>query len=375
MQSDLEATLAHLVSIPSVSNNPAACQEILSYIKSEIEQHTLFISGDTDRESPWLIATTQDTKEPDILFAAHLDVVPADAAMFTMKKEDGKLLGRGVYDMKLAATSYLHFIRQHSKTLSQLNVGFLFTTDEEVGGFSTLAMLEMGWRPKLVFIPDGGDNWQIEELAKGLYGIELIARGKTAHGSRPWEGDNALHRILDVTTELRQLFPHQQPDDATLSVTQLTGGAAINQIADYASAKVDFRSFHKEDLALFYAELTQLTEKYGLEFTITQGGAPHIFDKSTDTAKRFLALLENTTGKPVEYTRSYGGSDARHFAEYDIPCIVIEPFGGGRHSDHEWLLASDLPRYYSLIETWALQQKFSAMSNHASAFHRQPSLS
>jgi succinyl-diaminopimelate desuccinylase len=374
MQSDLEATLARLVSIPSVSNNAAACREILEYVRGEIEQHNLFITSDMDNDTPWIIATTQDMKEPDILFSSHLDVVPADASMFVMKKEGEKLLGRGVYDMKLATASYLRFIKQHSDIFPQLNIGFLFTVDEEIGGYSIPALLEQGWRPKLVFIPDGGDNWQIEELAKGLYGAELIARGKTAHGSRPWEGDNALHRILDATTELRQLFPHQHPDDATLSVTQVTGGAAINQIADYASAKVDFRSFHKEDLALFYAEITQLVEKYGLELTITQGGAPHIFNKSTDAAKRFLAVLEATTGEPAQYTRSYGGSDARHFAEYDIPCIVIEPFGGGRHSDHEWLLASDLPRYYSMIETWALQQKFAAKPNHASAFHKQPFL-
>ena len=354
MQSDLETTLEQLVSIPSVSENTAACREILEFVADQIKSHHLFISSDMERDNPWLIATTQDTKEPEILFVSHLDVVPAETAMFSMKKEGEKLIGRGVYDMKLAATAYLHFIRQQADRLSRLNIGFLFTTDEEIGGHSVPALLELGWRPKVVFIPDGGDNWQIEELAKGLYGIELTARGKTAHGSRPWEGENALHRIIDATNELRKLFPHQSPDTATLSVNQINGGTAINQIADLATVKIDFRSFHREDLALFYAEVVRLCDEFDLELSITQEGSAHIFDKTSNTAKRFLSILEEITEKPTEYTRSFGGSDARHFAQYNIPCIVIEPYGGGRHSAHEWLLASDLPRYYKLIETWAL---------------------
>lgn len=354
MQSDLETTLEQLVSIPSVSANTAACREILEFVASQIESHHLFITSDMERESPWLIATTQDTKEPDILFASHLDVVPAEPDMFSIKREGDKLIGRGVYDMKLAAAAYLHFIRQHADTLSQLNIGFLFTTDEEIGGQSVPAILELGWRPKIVFIPDGGDNWQIEELAKGLYGIELVARGKTAHGSRPWEGENALHRIIDATNELRKLFPHQHPDTATLSVNRVNGGKAINQIADFASVDIDFRSFHKEDLALFYAEVVRLSDEYDLELSITQEGGAHVFNKDSEISKRFLTILEQITEKPAEYTRSFGGSDARHFAQYDIPCVVIEPYGGGRHSANEWLLASDYPRYYKLIETWAL---------------------
>lgn len=354
MQSDLEATLDQLVSIPSVSNNTAACREILEFIAGQLESHHLFISSDMERENPWLIATTQDTKEPDILFAAHVDVIPAEQKMFTMKKIGGKLMGRGVYDMKLAAAVYLHLVREQADNLSKLNIGFLFTTDEEIGGLSVPAVLELGWRPRIAFLPDGGDNWQIEELAKGLYGVVLTAHGKAAHGSRPWEGDNALHRIIDATTELRKLFPHQHPDTATLSINRVNGGSAVNQIADFASVEIDFRSFHKEDLALFYAEVVRICEEYDLEFDIVQEGGSHVFDKTADATKHFIAILESITSRPVEYTRSFGGSDARHFAHYNIPCVVIEPNGGGRHSDNEWVLASDLPLYYKLIETWAL---------------------
>ncbi len=254
MQTGLETILSQLVSIPSVSNNSAACHEIIEFVRNDIQPLNLFVTSDTDRENPWLIATTQDTKEPDIMLVAHLDVVPAETEAFTVVNQDGKLYGRGVYDMKLAVACYLTLFKRHIDELRSLNVGLMFTTDEEVNSASVPPIFEAGWRPKLAFIPDGGDNWHVEECAKGLYGIEIIARGQTAHGSRPWEGDNALHRLMDVLTILRERFPHQHPDSSTLAVNHITGGNAINQIADYAAAKVDFRSFSKEDIRLFFTK-------------------------------------------------------------------------------------------------------------------------
>jgi acetylornithine deacetylase/succinyl-diaminopimelate desuccinylase-like protein len=370
MQTELETILSQLVSIPSVSNNPAACHEIIEFVRNYIQPFDLYITSDTDRESPWIIATTQDTKEPDILLVAHLDVVPAEAEAFTVVNRDGKLYGRGVYDMKLAAACYLTLFKHHLHELRSHNIGIMFTTDEEVNSASLPPILESGWRPKLAFIPDGGDNWHVEECAKGLYGIEIVARGQTAHGSRPWEGDNALHRLMDILTELRERFPHQHPDSSTLAVNHILGGNAINQIADYAAAKVDFRSFSKEDLYLFRDEVARLSAEHGLEITTMQEGDPLLFDKTSPQAQGFLHALEAITGKPPQYTKSFGASDARYFAQYDIPCIVIEPYGGGRHSQEEWLLASDLASYYNLIQTWIFGDIHTKRGQHASALHK-----
>lgn len=357
MQSSLESTLAQLVAIPSVSGTPAACHAVIEYVRGRLEASGLFITSDTDRDSPWLIATTQNTKEPDIMFAAHLDVVPAEASMFTMQKQDAILTGRGVYDMKFAAACYIELIRYHMEELRTRNIGFLFTTDEEVNSESVPAILERGWRPKIVFLPDGGDNWHIEEQAKGLYGVEIIVRGTAAHGSRPWEGDNALHRLMDILHELRKEFPHQNPNDATLAVNEVKGGTAVNQIADYAAAKIDFRSFHMADLELFRQKVESYAATHALEVHVNQEGSPVRFDNTVDTAKDFLMFLEKITGEPARYAKSYGASDGRFFAQYDIPSILIQPRGGGRHSKDEWLHADDLVPFYTLIKEWALLDK------------------
>jgi succinyl-diaminopimelate desuccinylase len=351
-QADLETTLAQLISIPSISSNAVACREIIDFISDELAPFDLFTTRDLDTPSPWLIATTKNTKEPDIMLAAHLDVLPATSEMFTMQKVDGKLVGRGTYDMKLAAACYLEFLKSHKDTLKDLNIGLMFTTDEEIGGHCIPKIIESGWRPKVVFIPDGGGDWQVEGRAKGFWDVEIVARGKTAHGSRPWEGENALHQLIDVLNILRKSFPSNEPGDSTLAINEIHGGMAINQIADYAVARIDFRSFSDHDLALYKAQLNQLATKYNLEITPTQHGAPINFDKDAPVVQGFLDELRAVTGREVEYIESYGGTDARYFAEYNIPSIVMEPYGGGRHAPDEWLLADDLLKYYHLIENW-----------------------
>jgi len=355
MQPSLEATLAALVAIPSISNNSAACHEILEYVRDQIAPFGLHIEGDFNRSSPWMIATTRATKQPDILLATHLDVVPAPLELFAMEKQNGKLYGRGVFDMKLAAACYIEFIKANAALLPSLNIGFLFTTDEEVDSACMLDILNAGWHPGIVFLPDGGDNWHIERRAKGIYGIELIAHGQAAHGSRPWEGKNAIHTLMQALTELRTVYPLEEPAEATLNVNMIDGGEAINQIADSASAYIDFRSFKKQELAEYQEVLADLAKKYSLTVRPINTGEPVAFDPSTPKAHHFITTLEEITGEKAAFCDSYGASDARFFTRYNIPSIIIEPTGGGRHSADEWLLAADLEKYYQLIERWLIK--------------------
>jgi succinyl-diaminopimelate desuccinylase len=356
MQTSLETTLAKLVAIPSVTEDSAACFEIIEFVRKEVEPLGLHITtSPAGTPRPWFFATTQQTLEPNVLLAAHLDVVPAPQPLFALRRDNGNLYGRGVYDMKLAAACYLEFLTSHAQELASLNIGVLFTTDEEIGGNCMPDIFATGLRPKAVFIPDGGGDWRIEARAKGFFGLELRASGKSAHGSRPWEGDNALHRIIDLTQALRQEYPHtNDPGSTTLSVTSINGGEAVNQIADTASALIDFRSFDAQELVNFEFLLFNLARTYNVEAKINQSGRPVIFDRSHPAVQSFMHTFEKFRGGPAEFVESYGGSDARYFAQYNIPCIIVEPYGGSRHAEEEWLLASDLGEYYRLIETWLL---------------------
>lgn len=357
MQANIETTLATLVSMPSITDDSIACHEILNYVLDEIKTYDLFIESDFDRTNPWLLATTQKTNTPDILFCTHLDVIPAPSDMFHMKLRDDYLYGRGVFDMKFAGACYLEFLRTHADKLHTLNIGFLFTTDEEKNSACVPEILATGLRPGVVFLPDGGDNWTIEKRAKGFYGIELIATGKSAHGSRPWEGKSALHILLDAITPLRERYPYKDKYAPTFMVNSIQSGHAFNQIPDHATAQLDFRCFSKTELEECRAIVADIIKKYSLTMNIRHSGPAIELDESSPYVQSFMRTLEEVRGAPAEFSDSYGGTDARFFTAIGIPSIVIEPYGGGRHSSEERLKASDLEEYYHVMERWIFTHK------------------
>lgn len=353
-KTDIIPTLTKLIAIPSVSADAIACHEIIAHVSTELAPYDLFVRTDVDRPNPWLLATTRDTLQPDVILAAHLDVVPAPAEAFTLRQDGDRLYGRGTYDMKLAAACYLELLRTHHQELSRLNIGFLFTTDEELGGACIPDIINIGLKPGVLFIPDGGDNWHIESRAKGSLNALLTAHGQPAHGSRPWEGNNALHRLMDALSELRASYPSTEPSEPTLAVTMLDGGEAVNQIPAHAAARVDFRAFGLQELAAYRELLASVGAKYEVELDTTYSYDPLIFDKQAPAVQGFLAAVRDFTGEDIHYAESYGGTDGRFFAPLGVPCIIMEPRGGGRHAEEEWVDAADLQRYYRLLEQWIL---------------------
>ncbi len=365
MQQKIENTLRRLVAIPSTSSNIALCREVIDEVKGDLSKLGLFIKEGEVEDHPWILATTQKTMSTDILLVAHLDVVPALEGLFTVRRKGTSLHGRGVYDMKFAAACYLELLREHHSELATMNIGVLFTTDEEIGGLSVKEVLASGLRAKIALLPDGGDNWAIEKRAKGPYGIGLTAQGKAAHGSRPWEGINALHTIMDVAQILRSKYPSEKPSDSTVSINQLIAGEAPNQIPEYASVAVDFRSFDKAEMDAFKLLIGELARIHNLETHIYNEGDPLVFDDTDPRVQEFMEVFERVVGHKAEFCESYGASDARYFGQYDIPCIVVQPHGGGRHSASEWIEATDLEKYYRLIETWIFQSSATGVASSA----------
>ena len=363
MQENLETTLASLVAMPSVTRDSFACRTIVDFVHEELKAYDLFIQPHLDTQNPWLIATTQNTKTPDILFYAHLDVVPGPSHLFNMQKKDGRLLGRGVFDMKLAAACYLEFLNNHAESLSHLNIGFLFTTDEETNSNCMNDLIATGLRPKVVFMPDGGGDWTIEKRAKGFHAAELMTTGKMAHGSRPWEGASALHTLLDAIKPLREKYILKEKHDPTLMINGIQSGHAINQIPDYAIAQLDFRCFNHEEMQEYVDILNNAVKRYdNLTLNVRNMGHAIEFNKSSPYVQSFLHTFEQDRGEPPVFKDSYGASDARFFMSVDVPCIIIEPHGGGRHSDDEWLMADDLVQFYQLIEHWIMRDTSKATS-------------
>jgi acetylornithine deacetylase len=79
---------------------------------------------------------------------------------------------------------------------------------------------------------------------KGNLRVDLGAHGKMAHSAYPHLGVNAIDKLLDVLTDIRQIPMAVSPllGPATLNIGVLLGGRACNVVPDEASAQIMIRT-------------------------------------------------------------------------------------------------------------------------------------
>ena len=99
-QVHLRSLMTKLIAMRTVTEDTLACREAIEWVKHQVSDLPLLVTDLTYNEHPALVLSTRDTLQPKVLLLAHLDVVPAPLEMFDLKIQDGRYLGRGVFDMK-----------------------------------------------------------------------------------------------------------------------------------------------------------------------------------------------------------------------------------------------------------------------------------
>lgn len=357
----LEVLFRTLVEMPTVSDDVQANRQALRFVGDYLAERGMHVRHipSTPLAYEGLLASSRanNSLKPRVLLAAHIDVVPGDQSMFTLRKADGKYFGRGVYDMKFAIAAYMHIVDTLQASLTAYDFAILLTADEELGGRGningTREVIKSGLRPQVVILPDGGEGWQLEAASNGYMHLVVEAHGKTGHSSRPWLAENAVTKLTDALHELKQHFKDQGPDTDTFNIAALrTKDIPANQIPDYAAAELSVRLRHPGALAHWQRVLTDLCEKHQLLLTERAGFEATHNDLEQPLVKRFIELVEAEVGIANVGFHSYAGADTRFFAEIGVPYINTYPYGGGHHGSDEWLAEASLEQFHRVTRRY-----------------------
>jgi succinyl-diaminopimelate desuccinylase len=351
-----QSILADLVAMPTVTGNYDANHEALDYIENFLSKHGLHVKRFAWNGVESLVATTRKTKTPTVFLAGHIDVVPAPEDQFQMQEREGKLYGRGVIDMKGAVAAYLGVVRDLGGSVHNYDFGILLTTDEEVSGFDGAARLaDAGYLPKVMVLFDGGSNWNLEKFAKGVWHATLETSGKNAHGSRPWEGINAVDALITVLQDIKTLFPKNQSlKTSTLNIGIVRGGKAINQIPARASASLDMRFVSPAEQLHIKDRIEKIAKKHGAILTTEVEAAPVINDPGNPYLVSFARHTEEVIGRPVEWITSNASHDGRFFAWRGVPLAVTYPTGANHHGPEEYLHKEGLEQMQQIFRRYIL---------------------
>jgi acetylornithine deacetylase/succinyl-diaminopimelate desuccinylase-like protein len=287
--------------------------------------------------------------KPRLLFAPHTDTVSVAGMTidpFAAELRDGKVWGRGASDTKGPMAAMLWALHESRDRLASLSheIWFAGLMSEEADQHGSRALAA---QERFNFVIAGEPTGLNAVYAhKGSAFVNLRTRGRSAHGSRPELGENAIEKMLDVLAFFRGEFAaecamHTDPvlGASTLSIGTIRGGSKTNIIPDSCEVSVDWRitpsQYHPriiEDLAVRLRSLVPDVEVEAVP-------APPLH---TDPTHPLIGTLAACGAKPVG---APWFCDACFFAERGMPAIAMGPGSIAQaHTEDEWIDAAELER-------------------------------
>ncbi len=356
--------LTSLIQFQTTKDNPPAIDKCLDYLKSFFNDYPFYQKEFESNGHKSLIISTTASKSPKIILNGHLDVVPGPEKIFKPKIKGSKIYGRGSADMKGNVTAMIFAFIEAYEQNKNLDMALMLTTDEEIGGFDGVNYLlnQQNYSCEVAFVPDQGTHWQICTDEKAVWHIKVTAQGRSAHGSRPWLGDNAVNKCwktyMDIRDKFRERWGRLSAEDRwkpTINLGSLHGGDAANKVPDYAEMLLDIRfpaSVKQEEIAKIIKECSEFRGTQ-VEFKI-QSPASHT-DLDNLYVKLWKDIVENKYKKITEYYQSDGGSDGRFFSYKGIPVVMTSPNMSAVHIDDEWIDLDDLEIFKNATRDWLLE--------------------
>jgi acetylornithine deacetylase/succinyl-diaminopimelate desuccinylase-like protein len=238
---------------PATTRGEAECARWVAEQLREVGYSPEYLeSGAPGRGNVFVRLPGADPERGALLIHGHLDVVPAEAAdwsvhPFSGAVSDGYVWGRGAVDMKDMCGMMLAVARHFKRAgiAPPRDLVFAFVADEEHGGkygaqwlvanrpdlFAgvTEAIGEVGGFSVTLPCKDGGDRrlYLIETAEKGLLWMRLTARGRAGHGSMVHD-DNAVTAIAEAVAKLGR---HEFPLVLTDTVAQFL--VAVGEVTGY----------------------------------------------------------------------------------------------------------------------------------------------
>jgi putative selenium metabolism hydrolase len=232
---------------------------------------------------------------PTLLYDAHMDTVAASAPdqwphpPHAAVIDNGVLYGLGAVDMKSALACMIYGARQLLPYQDRLNgrLVLAFVVQEEPceGLAIRFVVEEDGIRPDYVLLGEP-TALQISRGQRGRVLFKVSISGKSAHGSQPDQGQNAIYAAARLVFAV-QLLADSLPKDpflgpASIAVTALESrGASLNAIPDQCTVYVDRRLTLGE---------TAMAAQAQLESLITRDEIPATFEVMTYSEPSYTGL-------------------------------------------------------------------------------------
>jgi len=283
-----------------------------------------------------------------LIFNGHLDVVPAGNRSqwkyppFQGKLYQGRIYGRGSSDMKSGIASFIHALSTIERSKIPLHQGAVtlhLVSDEESHGHQGMGFLTQRERIQgdaaLVGEPT---DLQPVIAQKGALWLRILTIGKSAHGSKPHLGVNAVEKMMKLIERLR-IIPlekeHPLLGKPTLNIGTIQGGTKVNVVPESCEIELDRRMLPGEKEEDVLGEIKEMLDSLQSQDPFFQYrmeeidfAEPSEVDPEEEIVKIGVEAIENVMGRKPLLRAFSGFTDSRFYInQCHIPTLIFGPGG------------------------------------------------
>jgi len=292
-------------------------------------------------------------KGPSLMLNAHTDTVGVQnmADPFSAEIKDGKLFGRGAFDMKGSIAAMITVAKSIIENNIELkgNLVIAFVADEEYGSIGTEKLLEK-YKTDAAIVTEPTEL-SICTAHNGFGLFEIETSGKAAHGGKPDEGIDAnmhmgliLAEINRISQELKAVSPHKLLGLPSMHIPLIKGGNEPFTYADKCKILLERRTIPGESFDEIFKELKRIIStlsESNVNFSATIKNLICRDSFENDKKSKIISVLHNSVKESIGYEPSYIGhswwEDSGLISNAGIDTVVFGPKGKGLHTENEWV--------------------------------------
>lgn len=316
-----------------------------------------------------IIRLRGNRKKPPFFFCGHMDTVGVggvkwEFAPFSGKISEGKMYGRGASDMKSGLAAMIEAMGKLKQTKSSNEIGDILlvaTAGEEVDCLGAKHAVQSGiFNDAGAMVIGEPTNREVVVTHKGALWVKITTFGKTAHGSMPKHGVNAIAQMIKVISYLEEtlLLPNIKSDmlgEPTVNIGTIHAGVQTNVVPDTCEMTIDVRTLPGMNHQSLLENLDQCISELGIEYQIdvVHNLAPLETKPDHQFVLAALEVNEKLTNRlSVAQGIHYYTDGSIIGADQEFPIIIYGP--GDRELAHQPNEFVEIENYLQSIDFYRL---------------------
>ncbi len=293
-----------------------------------------------------------------LMLNGHLDTVSLasyDGDGLTPQRRDGKIFGRGAYDMKSGIAAMMVAASAAGTRQLRGDVVLALVADEEHGSTGTAEVLRHYTADAAVVVEPSGLDLVLAHL--GFAWFDVVIEGVAAHGSRPDLGIDAIAKAGKFLVELERHATslaarssgHPLLSAGSIHASIIAGGEELSSYPARCTISLERRTAVGEDSSTVEAELRTMLRAIAVNdpdfrYTLRAGlhRNPFAADPDHPIATTIARSFERATGRTITRRGERFWTDCALLADAGIPAVLFGVDGAGAHAASEWVTIDSL---------------------------------